>query len=142
MEWRLLLRLVLSTYAVFLSLFFGRRSEDPHLRQFVARIALRALHFIHTLTFKVLASASGNLIFIYSLISCYLYSLSLLLTIPLMRITFVQDTSHEKLSVHVIGGKVDSSRPASSQPVFCPLRKKSGHIQILRFLRHFQLFLR
>jgi hypothetical protein len=45
------------------SLFFGRSDEEPHLRQFVARTALRALHFMQTLTLRSLASASGNLIY-------------------------------------------------------------------------------
>jgi hypothetical protein len=45
------------------SLFFGRRDVEPHLRQVVARTALRALHFMQTLTLRSLASASGNLIY-------------------------------------------------------------------------------
>jgi len=45
------------------SLFFGRRDAEPHLRQVVARTALRALHFMQTLTLRSLASASGNLIY-------------------------------------------------------------------------------
>lgn len=45
------------------SLFFGRRDAEPHLRQVVARIALRALHFMQTFTLRSLASASGNLMY-------------------------------------------------------------------------------
>jgi len=44
------------------SLFFGRSDDEPHLRHVFARTALRALHFMQTLTLRSLASASGNLI--------------------------------------------------------------------------------
>jgi hypothetical protein len=45
----------------FFSLFFGRRFLYPHFLQLVARMAFRALQRMHILTFKSLASASGNL---------------------------------------------------------------------------------
>ena len=63
---RLSIRVIARTHRVayaFRSLFFGRSEVEPHLRQVVARIALRALHFMQTFTLRSLASASGNLMY-------------------------------------------------------------------------------
>lgn len=50
----------------FLSLFFGLRLSEPHLRHVFARFAFLALHFIQTCTSRSLASASGNFAILYT----------------------------------------------------------------------------